>query len=167
MPEVTRDEAVRAAESVRKAAFEVNFETCKCSQCLMARYILQPPPSLEWCRTFVGKAHFAGYTAACAKSDFSKIDADIERFTAELASHFPAWRPIETAPKDGTKVLIFDGEVQLAAWLNNNSQRRGWKIRAWSSPDSWQDEQGGYSTYDNPTHWQPLPPAPTEPTRPI
>jgi hypothetical protein len=55
------------------------------------------------------------------------------------------WQPIETAPKDGTKVLIVDddGVVDVAAYLIG--KRYGY----------WDTE-----TFCCPTHWMPLPPPP-------
>jgi hypothetical protein len=47
------------------------------------------------------------------------------------------WRPIESAPKDGTRVLLWDGRRQHVDWWNH-----GW----WNT--------------SRPTHWQPLPPPP-------
>jgi len=93
--------------------------------------------------------------------DFQLL-ADLDRARADNG-----WLPIESAPKDGTRILACGGdcdELQLVAWLNDSSI--SWKkAMAWCSPDSWQDEHGGYSTY-SPTHWQPLPapPIPTEST---
>lgn len=64
------------------------------------------------------------------------------------------WQPIETAPKDGTRVLLFspggDGEdptrqVAEGAWC-----------RVW-----WRMEAGDYWT--TPTHWIALPAPPKEP----
>ena len=55
------------------------------------------------------------------------------------------WQPIETAPKDGTRVLVVeDGEYHVAWW------RQGW-TRAGDD----------YDIAMEPTHWQPLPPYPT------
>jgi len=62
------------------------------------------------------------------------------------------WQPIETAPRDGTLILIAGGTffgVDIAAW-----RRDGWC--------------GGYGAeYDGeywhkPTHWMPLPPPPKD-----
>jgi hypothetical protein len=68
------------------------------------------------------------------------------------------WQPIETAPKDGTSILVATEEgVQLVAWLDNNTSLHSRKFMEWCEPGSWQDEQGGYTIADNPTHWTPLP----------
>ena len=69
------------------------------------------------------------------------------------------WQPIETAPKDGRKMLLrftgpFSDQMQdgvtVGRWL------RGW----------WLDAIWATSTaHRSPTHWMPLPPPPkTEPT---
>lgn len=48
------------------------------------------------------------------------------------------WQPIETAPTNGTPILIFvHGEVAIATWYS-----------------------GKYQGVGQPTHWMPLPPAP-------
>ena len=63
------------------------------------------------------------------------------------------WRPIETAPRDGTKVLLCEAdqptEIVLGWWLQN----------------AWRDYGdigcGGFDDY-NPTHWMPLPEPPSD-----
>jgi len=70
----------------------------------------------------------------------------------------PEWLPIESAPKDGARILVCGGdceEVRLVAWLQDGNIGRK-KFFAWCSPDSWQDEQGGFSTYQ-PILWMPAP----------
>jgi hypothetical protein len=60
------------------------------------------------------------------------------------------WQPIDTAPKDGTKILIYDGVwITVSRWLNDD-----WVV-------SWNNEnlcQGG----DFVLHWMPLPAPPQE-----
>lgn len=66
------------------------------------------------------------------------------------------WQPIATAPKDGTRILLFqpkgDGEdstrtVAEAAWLDYVPEESGWCM---AEGDVWLC----------PTHWMPLPDAP-------
>ena len=61
------------------------------------------------------------------------------------------WKPIETAPKDGTKVLLWaDGQVEIGDWLPD--------AHPWNDTSWW--IEGGQITARNPTHWMPLPEAP-------
>ena len=55
----------------------------------------------------------------------------------ELNYTSPVWRRIESAPKDGTRFLVFfpSGHIAVAAW------------------DEWDE-------ISPPTHWMPLPPPP-------
>lgn len=71
-----------------------------------------------------------------------------------------AWRPIETAPKDGTEVLLFktfpSGEPQITMasywdYPGIEHWQRGWRTEKCK-------EQLSIS---NPTHWQPLPQPPS------
>ena len=66
------------------------------------------------------------------------------------APHTAGWRPISTAPKDGTRVLLFcaDWRESIAVYFS---------IKDWSD---WLPVCG--SSFPVPTHWQPLPPAPGE-----
>lgn len=58
------------------------------------------------------------------------------------------WQPIETAPMDGTKIIIIekDGDVRCAFFANGDGShpRKGW-LTPW---------HGGVQ----PTHWIPMPP---------
>ncbi len=69
------------------------------------------------------------------------------------------WQPIDTAPKDGTEVLVYFGGrvgVKSAAWTGSSSGLTIWCV---------DDEKHGpfpvrgYSE-PYPTHWMPLPAAP-------
>lgn len=53
------------------------------------------------------------------------------------------WQPIETAPKDGTQIL---------AWYPG---LRSTPVQTW-----WLPGANRWHLTGNPTHWQPLPPAP-------
>lgn len=66
------------------------------------------------------------------------------------AKHTPGpWRPIETAPKDGTGILIRqdNGTIHFAWWEECHGD--------WARPDSFIPKQKRLS------HWMPLPAAPT------
>lgn len=76
------------------------------------------------------------------------------------------WHPIETAPKDGTRVLLLtlEGHISVGAWKTPSNGpwvgviNNGPAYRVWDLGDVIE-----YRLADlNPTHWQPLPAAPTE-----
>lgn len=63
------------------------------------------------------------------------------------------WQPIETAPKDGSKIWAFNYEQGVMEWTEGD----GWALWIWSDellrdvdPDP-----------EQPTHWMPLPAPPT------
>ncbi len=65
------------------------------------------------------------------------------------------WQPIETAPKDGTEILVFiDGNIFQAHqdeqldWCMPFAKAHGCGCCGWND--------------DKPTHWMPLPPPPKE-----
>lgn len=84
------------------------------------------------------------------------------------------WKPIETAPKDGTIVLLCGGEPDP---LHHDSdedhpERYTRPVTGWWGPEvEWVEENtiwrfcsfdsGIYGEYVNPTHWMPLPPPPS------
>lgn len=57
------------------------------------------------------------------------------------------WKPIETAPKDGTHVLLFRPEINFVGYWSGT--RRAWIASTHSYPAG-----------PAPTHWMPLPPDP-------
>jgi len=68
------------------------------------------------------------------------------------------WQPIETAPKDGSAVMLIDERCE---YLPDR-----WAIAYWR-PDSWANDWRvcgadgrDYQTDIEPTHWQPLPEPP-------
>lgn len=73
------------------------------------------------------------------------------------------WRPIKTAPKDGTAILIYAApDMGVAVWYRGdvepgepNEFEPYWAI--WDG----HDHNSAYRRHlMNPTHWMPLPPQP-------
>jgi len=74
------------------------------------------------------------------------------------------WQPIETAPKDGTRILIWSHYAIIAWWVTDYTNTRDdehfdgvWLV--YQGDDPWYDE---YLNLGAPTHWTPLPSAPTK-----
>jgi hypothetical protein len=66
------------------------------------------------------------------------------------------WRDIETAPKDGTVILMADGLTMFCGiWLKS---ARGWV-------DGCRDDDGELVAW-NATHWMPLPAPPKQDNAP-
>ena len=70
---------------------------------------------------------------------------------AEPAERADQWQPIASAPKDGTKVLLYWPHWSGVAVIGYNADRR------WISMVKLSDEQD-----PGPTHWRPLPLPPQE-----
>ncbi len=65
-----------------------------------------------------------------------------------------AWQPMETAPKDGTPILVYVlGGAQYVVW---------WQMGDWV----FFEKRGGQYSVAEPTHWMPLPAAPSLPSAP-
>ena len=89
------------------------------------------------------------------------------------AFHDRAWRPIETAPKDGTRIQLavidMSGNIlsDTGNWVEGDTHEEwdevddGIRVKLWE-----EQEDGHWSTnycldaLEEPTHWQPLPSAP-------
>ena len=68
-----------------------------------------------------------------------------------LSRYLTSWQPIETAPKDGTEILVLSGgNKYLVSWTETMIQK-GWAEAYFPGEDfSWH----------MPTHWLPIPPNP-------
>ena len=79
----------------------------------------------------------------------------LQRHSSEFAQCQQQWQPIETAPKDGSDILLYwplDG-------LHPNFART--KIGYWHHRGEWVWQDRAFRTYsEEPTHWMPLPTAP-------
>jgi len=70
------------------------------------------------------------------------------------------WNPIETAPKDGTIILISSGKyVEAAYWSRHPRATGGDDEFPWVTLDETNVING--RTAESPDHWMPLPDAPT------
>lgn len=65
------------------------------------------------------------------------------------------WQPIETAPKDGTNILLvnYKGNIASGLW-QEGLLGVGWFLRGGNKPDTF------FNGHHGPTHWMPLPDAP-------
>lgn len=117
-----------------------------------------------------------GLFASCIKSDedWSPVCQKVQddAFAALLAlaareakarEELNAWQPIETAPKDGTPILIYvpsddDGDVYKIARWHRDQLVRGHLLRGgWPYAGGWIADG-----HDGLAGWMPLPPAPPE-----
>jgi len=77
------------------------------------------------------------------------------------------WQPIETEPRDGTKVLAWDGSEMQIGWTITIHHEPGVRLKpgAQNPHTFWvyTDEELHYYDFE-PTHWQPLPSPPTTPS---
>lgn len=97
------------------------------------------------------------------------IDEATDAIMAKLETS-TNWQPIETAPKDGTPILVIEPEttnditgsvepgIMLVEFREYELYASKWT--GWCVPGSWQDEQGGYCEANRPTHWMLLPETP-------
>jgi hypothetical protein len=74
-----------------------------------------------------------------------------ERFAVAVeANCVPKWQPIDTAPKDGTKILAYTNDGYKFPLVSQCVWDDGWWPDVWESPEN----------PIEPTHWMPLPSAP-------
>lgn len=68
------------------------------------------------------------------------------------------WQPIETAPKDGTVILVLKKSIMNdggGIFMASYGKLDDWQV--WD----WRIKQYPQGTWDSVTHWQPLPQPPT------
>jgi hypothetical protein len=94
----------------------------------------------------------------------------IPALRALLAEHaIPEWQPIETAPKDGTWVVLLIPEsiqcrdrpkpwVETAQW--EKETREWWEQVSETRQEKRSEDCSHWSCWEDPTHWMPLPEAP-------
>jgi hypothetical protein len=79
------------------------------------------------------------------------------------ASCSASWLPIAIAPKDGTRILITDGDMlEVCSWNQTRCLDypgdMGWRYGTG-------DDYSTYQEIENPTHWMPLPSLPNAEVR--
>lgn len=79
----------------------------------------------------------------------------------QQAEQAQKWEPIETAPKDGTPILLHrNGHgVDVGYWRPTDDSLRKKPVPCWRYRRS---HSISYDRAHQPTHWQPLPPPPTQ-----
>lgn len=71
------------------------------------------------------------------------------------------WQPIETAPKDGTRIIMTNGAwvdfgwFSHSVWLGPRAAKGAWV------GDDPRDGRGALDGIHEPTHWMPLPAPPS------
>lgn len=90
---------------------------------------------------------------AAAQSDYeARILSALSTQAVDGKAETVGWRPIDTAPKDGTNVLA-------SFWLWNDPEKgRGMEVVSWDG-EAWSSD--AYPIYP-PTHWMPLPASPEQ-----
>ena len=71
------------------------------------------------------------------------------------------WQFIETAPTDGTYILIYDKNLEVViSWFGKDLFKEDYE--GWLCGDGNDLSVGCYYIPCEPTHWMPLPPPPTK-----
>lgn len=88
-----------------------------------------------------------GYRVDTAKAVATKRIMEVVR--AALSEH-EGWRPIKSAPKDGTRVMFWNGDsMSVGGWSDDEFE---------AHPEPRFNLDGCYG--QQPTHWRPLPSPP-------
>ena len=76
-----------------------------------------------------------------------------QRMKTTIISKMPKIKPndISTAPRDESRILVFDGEWHVASW-SEDKWETGWLILTYCD-----GTVNSRAMVDNPTHWLPLP----------
>jgi hypothetical protein len=98
------------------------------------------------CRATLIRRH-----AAKEDTGVGEVIAAWNRRIAAPAAAGQGWMPIESAPKDGTWLLMYRA-IGVA-------QSR-WQWNVFGTEQEWGGDGWSYPEWDQPTHWMPLPPPP-------
>ena len=91
--------------------------------------------------------------------EWDKVVEKFQVVSADLAPNTQGgetmkWQPIETAPKDGTTVLVYEGYYKSGDLIHTAQ----YSARQWVVLDGME----GDFMLEDPTHWMPLPEPPPE-----
>lgn len=95
----------------------------------------------------------------------STLDAYAEAYAAAKVRESQEWQPIETAPKDGTEIIGWNGKfVTAISWLSDKDDNghTGWCCSGYTDGGMLYYLHNALSDENQPTHWKPLPAPPTE-----
>lgn len=119
-----------------------------------------PPPGAELEK--IKRECYGDSPIACRAS----IDRAIDHLAARnmLAG---GWMPIDSAPRDGTRILCWSNELYIKPYIawwgeDQNKPDDGNEHFEWLSGDGDDWSTGYYYTPVNPTHFMPLPPPPVD-----
>ena len=101
------------------------------------------------------------YTRALRLVSERKRKADFVGLVNWLLAESESWRPIETAPHDGTDVLVWNGDVRTISMWGKVSHvpTYGWLDMVWA------DIEDADLLDPQPSYWMPLPEPPKPGTR--
>ena len=119
---------------------QIGTESYERNQCVMA---------LEYLREENERQHF---DILAMNQSLDLLREENERLKADAG--LSEWQPIETAPKDGTDILVMTGEtMHVVRWINIHGDFDYWAV---------DDNKHGPFTLRGkaPTNWMPLPDPP-------
>lgn len=104
------------------------------------------PASDEW--------KSASMAATMAEVEFgSALLRNYSTISRVLREAADGWRPIETAPRDGTEIML--------SGITPGTSNRWQGVGAWWHDDWRDDEENNMFGFHAPSHWRPLPPPPS------
>jgi hypothetical protein len=120
-----------------------------------------PTPGGRWQTADEAEAARAAHWDGCWEAR-GHHECAIARLRATVGRSIEGWRPIESAPKDGGRVMLTGerGWIVLASWSEDAAfpeceHRPGWQVS--ECDDCWYSRSLEPA---EPTHWMPLPSAP-------